>query len=293
MNRKRACWIEEERRARKQGKVDNVYYVWYLNGKTIRIQSHTPLTVATLQRHIENETGIPEHNQWLFRLTPLKQDGTHPREDDGESGELTDKATMLSDGDTVVMVVKPEEWQAYAPELVDVSEHRQLVTQKANCQWSLTTLGGQYTKGVHYLEFELVANTNLLHVGVYGVGTDLRAPAYALNPTRCIFTSDGRLAGGGIFRSANRTVLTFTQAERNCKGFRSGYTEGDRIGVLLNLDEGSLLFFKNGMKHGGGFPAGDVKGPVTVGVQMFCADEGYSSAVRIVPHPDWPEGYTP
>lgn len=291
MKRKRACRIEEERCVQKQ---DNyVNSVWYLNGKTIRIQSHTPLTVATLRRHIENETGIPEHNQCLFLLAPPKPDGTQPREDDYKPGELTDTARVLSNGDTIVMMVKPEEWQVSAPELVDVSEHRQLVTQKANGQWSLTTLGGQYTKGVHYLEFELVANTNLLHVGVYGVDTDLRGfSAYAV-ATRCIFTSDGSLVGGGTRRSALRTVPTFTQAERNCEGFRSGYTGGDRIGVLLNLEDGSLLFFKNGVKHGCGFPAGDVKGPVTVGVQMFCADEGHPSAVRIVQHPKWPLGYTP
>jgi hypothetical protein len=29
-----------------------------------------------------------------------------------------------------------------------------------------------------------------------------------------------------------------------------GYKQGDRVGVLLDLDEGSLLFFKNGVQCG-------------------------------------------
>lgn len=262
--------------------------VWGLNGNTTECQSHT---VAALRCYIETENGIQKHRQQLYRNAPLKN-GRPPREDDYEPDELTDDTTVLSNGDTIVMVVKPEEWEAYAPELVDVSEHGQLVTQKAGGQWSLTTLGGQYTTGVHYWEFELVANTYLLHVGVYGVHADLRGmSAYTHEtPWWCIFTSTGSLMGEGAFRS---NADTFTQAERDCEDFHPGYTEGDRIGVLLNLDDGSLLFFKNGVKHGVGFPAGNVKGPVTVGVEMFYAEEHHPSAVRIVPHPDWPVGYTP
>jgi hypothetical protein len=32
----------------------------------------------------------------------------------------------------------------------------------------------------------------------------------------------------------------------------AGYNEGDKVGVLLDLNEGSLSFFKNGRKHGCG-----------------------------------------
>jgi hypothetical protein len=40
------------------------------------------------------------------------------------------------------------------------------------------------------------------------------------------------------------------------------YDKGDRVGVLLNLDDGSLRFFKNGAPIGPGFPAGSVTEPV-------------------------------
>jgi hypothetical protein len=39
--------------------------------------------------------------------------------------------------------------------------------------------------------------------------------------------------------------------------------------VLLDLDAGSVLFFKNGAKHGPGWAAGSVTGPVVLAVQMY------------------------
>jgi hypothetical protein len=45
---------------------------------------------------------------------------------------------------------------------------------------------------------------------------------------------------------------------------------GDRLGLLVDLDDGSLLFFKNGVQHGTGYGAGSVKGPVVLAMQMKC-----------------------
>ena len=44
---------------------------------------------------------------------------------------------------------------------------------------------------------------------------------------------------------------------------------GDRMGFLLDLDDGSLRCCKNGAEHGPGYPAGSVTGPVAKAVQMF------------------------
>jgi hypothetical protein len=54
--------------------------------------------------------------------------------------------------------------------------------------------------------------------------------------------------------------------------------EGDRVGVLLDLDEGSLRFFANGVQHGAGYPAGSVTGPV-VHALHFC---GSGTSVRLL-----------
>jgi hypothetical protein len=39
--------------------------------------------------------------------------------------------------------------------------------------------------------------------------------------------------------------------------------------VRLDLNDGSLCFFKNSVKHGIGYPAGSVAGPVVHAVQLF------------------------
>jgi hypothetical protein len=46
------------------------------------------------------------------------------------------------------------------------------------------------------------------------------------------------------------------------------YEHGDRVGVLLDLNNGSLLFFKNGVQHGSGYAAGSVTGPVVAAVEL-------------------------
>ena len=67
---------------------------------------------------------------------------------------------------------------------------------------------------------------------------------------------------------------------------RAGHFEqGDRVGVLLDLDDGSLRFFKNGVQHGSGYAAGSVTGPVVAAVQMY----GHNDSVRLLPNAQQPE----
>jgi hypothetical protein len=47
------------------------------------------------------------------------------------------------------------------------------------------------------------------------------------------------------------------------------YAADDRVGMLIDLDEGSLQFFKNGVKHGPGWVAGSVTGPVVLAMQLY------------------------
>jgi hypothetical protein len=63
------------------------------------------------------------------------------------------------------------------------------------------------------------------------------------------------------------------------------YTQGDRVGVLLDLDDGSLRFFKNGTQHGPGYAAGSVIGPVVAAVQMLSV----GTAVRLLPNAQLPQ----
>jgi hypothetical protein len=58
------------------------------------------------------------------------------------------------------------------------------------------------------------------------------------------------------------------------------YEQGDRVGVLLDLGDGSLRFFRNGAQHGPGYAAGSVTGPVVAAVQLF----KIGGSVRLLPN---------
>jgi hypothetical protein len=56
--------------------------------------------------------------------------------------------------------------------------------------------------------------------------------------------------------------------------------------VLLDLDIGSLRFFKNDVQHGPGYPAGSVVGPVVAAMQLVVEDQ----SVRLLPNAEAPIG---
>jgi hypothetical protein len=64
-----------------------------------------------------------------------------------------------------------------------------------------------------------------------------------------------------------------------------GFEQGDRVGVLLDLGDGSLRFFKNGVQNGPGYAAGSVTGPVVAAVQML----DHNDSVRLLPNAQQPE----
>ena len=66
-----------------------------------------------------------------------------------------------------------------------------------------------------------------------------------------------------------------------------GFVKGDRIGMLVDLKVGRLIFFRNGTKHGQGFPPGSLTGPVLPAAQFMYHGDG----VRLVPNAPWPPGW--
>jgi hypothetical protein len=44
---------------------------------------------------------------------------------------------------------------------------------------------------------------------------------------------------------------------------------GDKVGILLDLGAGSMQFFKNGSKHGPGFPSNSIESPVVPALLMY------------------------
>ena len=181
----------------------------------------------------------------------------------------------LLEGDVIAMGVMPErpkQWRAYPADRVSVSEEGKLATQTEHAKSSLTHTGEELTEGRHYWEVEVV--TGYPVIGVCRSDADLRAEHWRRDDTTAwLMSTSGTLCGNG-------------------KYFEDGagrFNPGDRMGVLLDLDDGSLRFFKNGVQHGPGYPAGSVTGPVALGVQMGTA--GYKA--RLLPGAEWPAGHAP
>jgi hypothetical protein len=137
----------------------------------------------------------------------------------------------------------------------------------------LTTTEIELTEGRHYWEVELLSEyVNDICIGISRPNLDPTGD-YALG--EC---TDGWFISascGGLFGNG--------KADDDEAG---GYKQGDRVGVLLDLGNGSLRFFKNGVQHGPGYAAGSVTGPVVHAVQMYWEDE----SVRLLPNAEAPAG---
>jgi hypothetical protein len=199
------------------------------------------------------------------------------REDDAEPEPLDDESMELEDGDVVAMAVKetPLLWRTFAESRVKLSEGGAVATQHTNNQeHSLTTTGTELTEGRHYWEVELISNENMSALFV-GISRPNLYPTGRYYQRDCtdgwfIYGYNGALYGNG----------------KHFKDKAGSYKRGDRVGVLLNLENGSLRFFKNGVQHGPGFPAGSVTGPVVAAVQMCYEDD----SVRLLPNAEAPIG---
>jgi hypothetical protein len=228
-------------------------------------------TVADAKAAIARLQGTAAAQQDLYRVAE-RADGLAVREDDAEPEPLEDDSMELEDGDVVAMAVKatPLLWRTFAEGHVTLSEGGAVATQHTvDDEWSLTTTGTELTEGRHYWEVELLSKD----VGFVGISRP------NLNPTGGYFL---RNCTDGWFMFAYNGAL-----HGNGKDLydRAGaYKQGDRVGVLLDLNDGSLRFFKNGVQHWPGYAAGSVTGPVVAAVQMYEEDE----SVRLLPNAEAP-----
>jgi hypothetical protein len=153
-----------------------------------------------------------------------------------------------------------------------LSEGGAVATQTADAEWSLATTETELTEGKHYWEVELVSEDMDSMIGISRPNLD---------PTgECL----GRECTDGWFMDA---FVGSLYGNGKQDGDRAGeYKQGDRVGVLLDLGNGSLRFFKNGVQHGPGYAAGSVTGPVVAAVQMCYKDK----SVRLLPNAEAPAG---
>jgi hypothetical protein len=203
------------------------------------------------------------------------------REDDAEPELLDDESMLLGDGEVVAMAVKespPLLWRTFPADRVTLSEDGAVATHTvpysfATHNFSLTTIGTELTEGRHYWEVELLSkDVGQLFIGISRPNLEPTQGYYKSDCTDCWFIecSSGTLCGNG-----------------KCFGNAAGkYKQGDRVGVLLDLINGSLCFFKNGVQHGPGYPAGSVTGPVVHAVQML----KFGASVRLLQNAKAPVG---
>jgi hypothetical protein len=141
---------------------------------------------------------------------------------------------------------------------------------------SLTTTGIELTAGKHYWEVELLSEDIGGSYIFIGISRPNLNPAGIYIGRNCtdgwfMYASSGLLCGNGKYHD----------------DAAGAYNQRDRVGVLLDLDNGSLLFFKNGVQHGPGYAAGSVTGAVVAAVQIYCKDD----SVRLLPNAEAPAGF--
>jgi hypothetical protein len=244
--------------------------VWPLSGDSfgVTLDASQP-TVGEAKAEIARVQGIEEARQEMYMVRSA-DGGT---ENDAEPRALGDDTLTLSDGDVVAIAVKepPLLWRSFAQDRVRLSEDGAVATQVSG-SWSLTTSEIELTEGRHYWEVELVSEMlQYILVGVSRPNLDPRRGHYRSECTDGWFMhTGGTLFGNGKY-NADRA---------GC------YTQGDRVGVLLDLDDGSLRFFKNGAEHGPGYPAGSVTGSVVHAIHL--CKRGGDASVRLLPSAELP-----
>jgi hypothetical protein len=232
-------------------------------------------TVGEAKAEIARSQGTPEARQELYKVAE-RADGLAVREDDAEPELLDDESMLLGDGETVAMAVKesPLLWRTFAADSVTLSEDGAVATQTMDSEYSLTTTGIELTEGKHYWEVELLSQSaSCTYIGISRPNLD---PIGNYLQSHC---------ADGWFTNATHGALF-----GNGKHFGDAagpYKQGDRVGMLLDLDNGSLRFFKNGVAHGPGYPAGSVTGPVVHAVQLYFKN----TSVRLLPNAQVPIGY--
>jgi hypothetical protein len=255
-----------------------------LGGDSFKITlESTKSSVGEAKTEIARSHGTAKGRQELYRVVE-RADGLAVREDDAEPELLDDEMMLLANLEVVAMAVKelpPLLWRTFAEEHVTLSEDGAVVTrtstrQQTEYESTLATTGIELTEGTHFWEVELLSeDVDSIYIGICRPNLEPRGSYIGPACTDVWFISpvNGCLCGND-------------KSGRSFEDSAGGYKQGDRVGMLLNLDDGSLRFFKNGVEHGPGYSAGSVTGPVVHAVKLFSQNH----SVRLLPNAEAPAG---
>jgi hypothetical protein len=250
-------------------------FVHPLGGENFRIRlDATNPSVGGAKAEIALVQGTEDARQELYRLA-VRADGGAVREDDADAEPLDEDGMLLGDGEVVAMAVKelpPLTWRTFPEGRVALSEEGAVATHISHGEYSLTTTGVELTEGKHYWEVEFLSDfVEYIFIGISRPNLDPKIDYCREGCTDGWFIDGyhGALHGNG----------------KDNDDEAGGYEQGDRVGVLLDFEYGSLRFFKNGAQHGPGYGAGSVTGSVAATVQMLFVKH----SLRLLPDAQAPQ----
>ena len=192
---------------------------------------------------------------------------------DGKEDGLPDAGRLddlgLGSGSVVFMLFRLGwRWEESGSNIALSGEGLVATKTVQDSKYQLVTGGSLMTEGRHYWEVELTAGHSIM-VGAVRPGLDHDKSHDRTNDAYFFDWYDGSLFGNG---------------KRNADP-QGPFAEGDRIGVLLDLDAGWMRLYRNGKRCGPGFTEG-VTGPLVRAVQFNHKGE----TLAVLPAAVAPEG---
>jgi hypothetical protein len=194
---------------------------------------------------------------------------------DGKEDGLPDSGRLdvlgLGEGSVVFLLQRLGWLWTACGSNVALSGEGLLATVTAYKHFQLVTGGEPMTEGRHYWEVEMTkwdANNSCM-LGAVRPGLDHDKPHCNTNDAYIIDVISGCLYGNG----------------KHDADQQGQFAEGDRVGVLLDLDAGWLRFYRNGKRCGPGYTEG-VTGPLVRAAHVVT--EGHT--LTVLPAAVAPEG---
>mmetsp|Transcript_78456 Transcript_78456/g.139106 ORF Transcript_78456/g.139106 Transcript_78456/m.139106 type:complete len:233 (+) Transcript_78456:86-784(+) len=181
----------------------------------------------------------------------------------------------------------PDTW-SQSGKTMEVSDEGMVLTKRSGGDFPIHVACAEVlSSGVH--TWEVVINSGAMtngnrdmKIGVANQGCNVeKGDHFKRGNAWYLRTHDACLYGGDIDLDDQEDLLIGRNVG-NKKG--KFFVVGDRVGVKLNCDDGSLCFYKNGEEFGIPFPPGTIKGPVVRAVELVCKGQ----SVTLVPDLELP-----
>lgn len=248
--------------------------ITYHGGSSFYVELEIGGTGYLLKKQIERIMGELPLFQCIFQKQ-YNKDGTPARDQDInlDAIEISDNSIIKQGDQFCLYICKPRiYWKKNIfCERNKISKNGLIVTHLSENKNFLINTNQILITGIHYFKVQIMTDVvSCLQVGVskinlpeyndYGFDEDF--------DTWLMLVSEGFIYGNGYHEEFDNTSKR--------------YKKGDILGMILNLDNGSLTFTINGKKNGPGFQNGSITGPVSFAAQMKCKD----SSIRIIEESD-------